>query len=148
MTLILLMLLSPLLSGYQSFATLSSALFKKIQCRKKQSEISLGPGSVVGDKGKNGVKRQKNRRAKRADQWAFPSPDSLSAHFIRRFCFSFFPISFPGFPLFLRENPGNKVSFFPELRRMQVQSYHVTNVIQSDRYRMKISCISKVCLPR
>ena len=28
--------------------------------------------------------------------------------------------------------------FSPELRRLQVQSYHVTNVIQSDRYRMKI----------
>ena len=38
----------------------------------------------------------------------------------------------------LQRTLGTRFPFSPELLRLQVQSYHVTNVIQSDRYRMKI----------
>ena len=53
------------------------------QKTKKKKLSSLGPGSVVGgaEKAKNGVKSEKYRRAKRAQQWPFYPPQT------RRFFF-------------------------------------------------------------
>ena len=125
------MLLSPLLSGYQPFATLSSALFKKY------SEGKNSPRLAWDQAPKWGIKTKTEWRSKKIGEQSEPSSGlslpqtparlALFADFVSAFSK---PLSQGSFSSFER-TLTTRLPFTPELRRLQVQSYHVTNVIQS-----------------
>ena len=91
----------------------------------------------MGEKGKKrGEKPKRHRRAKLADRWTYPSPDSTSARLARRFCFAFFPTLSRS----KGENPGSKVAFSPNCGAAGPKlSLMIANVIQADKCRMKMS---------